>query len=113
MQFEPGQLLSAEWDGDGSWRVLEVLASDGEQVELLVYADRFPGPPARGALDQLEDGEGETQTIATDALALMWPAEIEPAPEDRRSTRRGLLEGLLRGGVERGEDIVRRRRPWR
>ncbi len=113
MQFEPGQLLSAEWDGNGSWRILEVVASDGDSVEVLIFADEFPGPPARGALAHMEDQQGKTQTISADALALMWPAEIEPAPEDRRSTRRGLLEGLLRGGVERGEDLVKRRRPWR
>lgn len=113
MQFEPGQWLSAEWDGNGSWRILEVLVSDGDSVEVRLFADEFPGPPARGALAQMEDRRGEAQTIAADALALMWPAEIEPAPEDRRATRRDLFGGLLRGGVERGEEIVRRRRPWR
>jgi hypothetical protein len=112
VQFEPGHLLSAEWDGNGSWRILEVLASDGDSVEVCLFADEFPGPPARAAIAQLEDQHGETLTISADALALMWPAEIEPAPEDRRSTRRGLLEGLLRGGIERGEDLARRRRPW-
>jgi hypothetical protein len=113
VRFEPGQLLSAEWDGNGSWRILEVIASDGDSVEVRLFADEFPGPPARGAIAHLEDRYGESQTISADALALMWPAELEPAPEERRSTRRGLLGGLLRGGIERGEDLARRRRPWR
>jgi hypothetical protein len=112
VQFEPGQTLSAEWDGDGSWRVLRVVAIDGERLELLVYPERFPGPPPSDVLDRLAADVWEPQQIDADALALMWPSELEPAPEEQRSTRRGLLEDILRSGIERGEQLARRRR-WR
>jgi hypothetical protein len=112
VRFDPGQILTAEWDGDGSWRVLRVEAVEDERLDVSLYPERFPGPPARAVLDGLVDDVWEPQQIDADALALMWPSELEPAPEERRSTRRGLLEGLLRGGIERGEDLARRRR-WR
>jgi hypothetical protein len=111
MKYEPGQVFSAEWDGDGSWRVLEVLAVDGERLEVLLHAERFAELPDLGVLGRLHDDPGERQTIDQDAFALMWPAELEPVPEEQRSTRRGLLGDLLRSGVERGEDLARRRRP--
>jgi hypothetical protein len=113
MRFDEGMVLSAEWDGDGTWRVVEVLSIDGERLEVLVHADQFPGPPAAGALAELADDGGERHSMLRDELAAMWPAEIPGPPEHRRATRRGLLEGLLRTGIERSEQIARRRRPWR
>lgn len=109
--YEPGQMLCAEWDGDGTWRIVRVVSVEGEQLDVDVYAERYDVPPDHAAVDALGDDAAERHQIERDELAQQWPLVIEPPPEAARSTRRGLLEGLLRSGVERGEQIARRRRP--
>jgi hypothetical protein len=114
MRFEPGQMLSAQWDGDGSWCVLRVMEVIDDSLQVWVYAERFEVLPTTDVLDGLDEDAGKQHPLERDELALMWPAVVEPPPEQPRSTRRGLLENLLKTGVERGEQIARARRrpPW-
>jgi hypothetical protein len=114
MRFEPGQMLTAEWDGDGSWRVLRVIEVIDESLQVWVYHDRFDAPPNTSHVETLDEADGKQHPLQRDELALMWPALVEPPPEPERSTRRGLLENLLKTGVERGEQFARARRrpPW-
>jgi hypothetical protein len=46
MEFMPGQLLSANWDDDGSFRVVKVLAAGDGAVHVRVYRERFESRPA-------------------------------------------------------------------
>lgn len=111
MRFEPGQMLSAEWDGDGTWRVLRVLEVIDQSLQVWVYEERFEAAPTYADLEGLNGDGGRQHPLERDELALMWPSIVEPPPEAPRSTRRGLFGDLLRTGVERGEEIARRRRP--
>jgi hypothetical protein len=43
--FTPGQLYSGNWDDDGTYRVVKVLAADDEAVHVRVYKQRFPERP--------------------------------------------------------------------
>lgn len=105
--YAAGDLLHAEWDGDGSWRILRVKSVEGDQVEVEVYDLAYTHPPSLEDLSR--DKPVETHTLGTDELALRWPVELEPAPD--RSTRRGMFQGLLVQGIEKGEEFARRRKP--
>jgi hypothetical protein len=105
MRFEVGQVMSAEWDGDGSWRVVTVLGVEGERVEVRVHSERFPGPPAAGALHRLDTGAGEVHALERDEFLHMRPIVIAADPsrprEPAAATRRDLFQGLLRRGFDR------------
>jgi hypothetical protein len=104
MRFHAGQVVSAEWDGDGTWRVITVLVVDGDDLEVRVHPERLPGPPAAGALSRLGLDLGERHEVSWDELASLAPIPIATAPErvePPRSTRRGLLRDLMRRGIDR------------
>jgi hypothetical protein len=45
VEFEPGQIYSANWDDDGTFRVAKVLVVDDEAVHVRVYKERFDDRP--------------------------------------------------------------------
>jgi len=110
MTYEAGQLFHAEWDGDGSWRILRVLSVEGEAVEVELFDNAYTAAPSLEDLDY--DTPVERHTLQADELALRWPTPLEPSPD--RSTRRGLFQGLIVKGIEKGEDFASKRKPrWR
>ena len=109
MECAPGDLLYAEWDGDGSWRILRIVSVEGEAVEVEVFENCYSAEPSLEDLDR--DQPAEQHRLERDELALRWPSPLEPATD--RSTRRGLFQGLLVSGIEKGEQYARKRNPWR
>jgi len=83
MEFAAGELYSASWDGDGTFRVVKVLAVDDEAVHVRVYKERFPVRPATVdhgelTLGSVEDADGFG--VGHPALALkefeLWDPEL-------------------------------------
>lgn len=105
--YAVGDLFHAEWDGDGSWRILRVISVEDDMVEIELFDNAYTHPPSLEDLDR--DKPVDQHRLNSDELALRWPTPLEPAPD--RSTRRGMFQGLLVQGIEKGEEFARKRKP--
>jgi hypothetical protein len=87
MEFAPGQLYSADWDDDGSFRVVKVLVVDDRAVHVRVYRERFGERPSSvdpaeltlGSVDDEDFGVGHLP-LAREEL-MRWRPELIGAAE--------------------------------
>jgi hypothetical protein len=112
---EAGDLVSCDWDRDGTFRVAKVLVTESAGVHVRVYAERFAQRPATLPA-QLGLGSIDDDSFGVGHLALTWAefARWKPVPLAHESVSEAELDGYVmwREAADAGEAELWGREPW-
>lgn len=105
-EAKAGDLVSCDWDRDGTFRIAKVLASEADGVHLRVYAERFEQRPV-AVPPNLTLGSIEDESFGVGHLALAWNEFVrwEPSLLEHGSVGDDELDGyaMWRDAADEGE----------